>query len=118
MLSVQRDHDGGVFAPLAFVNRKGISECKLIKLAKIVNHVTLFVTNDQLLVDLINGADEADVAVEHPTLVVVDNLDDLVAGGKGPAETANLRARRRRAKHLLQAAVQMTRPQLRSVHRC
>src|SRR5262245_40079603 len=117
MLRVQGDHHRRVFAALAFVNRQGVGQGQLIQLVKVVDDLAVVEADRQFLVLQVDAGDAADVAVEDVLVVVVDRLQYLVAGAKGPAEAGDFRLVLRRIEGLLQADVQAARAQLGAVHR-
>ena len=75
---VQRDDHARVLAPLRLVDRAGVGGDQLVERAEVVGHLAAVDRHLHDLVDLVNGAHPADVAVEHLQIVVVPHLHHLV----------------------------------------
>ena len=63
MLSAQRDHDGGVFRALAFVDRRGVSENQLIKFAKAKRDFPAVELSDELAFLDVDARYDAEIAI-------------------------------------------------------
>ena len=89
----QRDDDDGVFAALRFVDAHGVGEGEVVELAALEGvHVAVEIGDEGAGLG-VDGFDDADVAVEEVFVVVVAELDELVAGAEfagGRAERAGV----------------------------
>ena len=116
MLSAQRDHDGGVFRALAFVDRRGVSENELIKFAKAKRDFPAIELSDELAFLDVDARYDAEIAVIDVFVVVVLDLHDLVARAEGPAEAFDADLARR-VQRRLQLDVEGTGTEAAAVHR-
>ena len=80
------DHDCRVLGALRLVDRGREGQRQLVELSVGVAHGTAVEIDDDLSLLLINGRDEAEVAIECVPVVVVLDLHDLVADTVGEAE--------------------------------
>src|SRR5688500_15648148 len=89
MLGHDRDHNGGVFRSLAFVDRRSISWHEGVELAKSVSNRSTVKAGGELAVIQIYLLNIANVAVIHFLVVVVLDLHHLVAPSEGPTKPLN-----------------------------
>lgn len=78
VLCKDRDHDGGVFAALAFVYADGVSECEGIEFVAFVGDLAFFKHGGDLGVFGIDIDDESDVSVKDFFVVVIAGLEDAI----------------------------------------
>jgi hypothetical protein len=116
MLGECRDDNGGIFGALALMNRRRIGRHQRVELAESVGHGPAVEAGGEFARVCIDIYDVADIAVVDLLLVIVFDLHDLVAGGKGPSETFHL-AVPGRVKSRLEFDVQRARPDAAAVHR-
>ena len=119
MLGRERNDDGGKFATLGFMDRHGVGEGEFVELARLVVDPRMsfeaHVDRGRFGRDL---SDVSDVAVEDLLVIVVADLDDLVAGAKGGAETLDLELRiARGVERVLQTGIELPRAEAVPVHR-
>ena len=90
MLSEHRDDYSGIFRALALVDGRGIGRHQHVEFPKSVcDGATVEARNDLTGIG-VDVVDIADIAVVDLFVVIVLDLHDLVAGGKGPAEALDL----------------------------
>lgn len=86
VLGRHRDHDGGLFRALGFVDRRGIGQHERVQFAVRVGHDAPVELGGQRAFLVIDADDHAEIAVENLAVVVIDRLYDTIADSKGMAE--------------------------------
>src|SRR5271166_6110175 len=115
VLGHNRDDHRGIFRALALVDGGGVGGNQRIKFAEAVGHRTPVEARYEFARLGIDVVDGADVAVVDLLVVVILDLHDLVARGKGPAEPLDL-AFAGGVQHRLQFDVERTRADAAAVH--
>lgn len=91
MLGGEQNYHGWILRPLlTLVDAGGIDERHLIQLAEFIGHAAPIEVDEHLAFLQIDAFDLADVPIEDILVAVIDQLDDLVAGGELGAEPGDL----------------------------
>src|SRR2546430_2733358 len=89
MLLDQRQHNGGIFTALTFMDRHSIGQDQFIQFVEIVAHKQrpslLQKLDSERGVLLVNVTNKTDVAIEYALVVVISCLHDFVANPKNAA---------------------------------
>src|SRR6516162_2950959 len=86
VLRQDRNHHRRIFGALALMNGCRISRYQHVEFAKSIGHGPTVKGSGELARGSVDIVDGADIAVINLLVVVVLDLHDLVARGKGPAE--------------------------------
>src|SRR5712691_11958758 len=107
MALMHRDHDGGILAALALVNRDRVRESQFVERREIIFGVILVEHDTRPPARGIDRYDPADLAVEDQLVVIVAQLDDAIAFTHSTIARAQLAPTR--IQQLLQLAIQRLR---------